>query len=230
MSVTKHTDRMFEAELTELRQKLLTLGGLVEQAIARSVRSLVERETSIAEAVIADDRRVNRLEVDIDDLALRLLALRQPAASDLRFITLALKVVTDLERIGDLAVNVAERAIALNAEPPLKPFIDVPRMAEIAQAMLKDALDAFVAGDASIARQVLSRDSEVDELYHQIFRELLSFMIQDPKTTTRAMAVLFVAKHLERIADHATNVAEMVIFFVEGRDVRHPGSRGVTSE
>jgi phosphate transport system protein len=228
VAVTRHTDRMFEAELTELRQKLLTLGGLVEQAIARSVRSLTERDTSAAEKVIEEDRRINRLEVEVDDLALRLLALRQPAASDLRFITLALKVVTDLERIGDLAVNVAERAIVLNAEPQLKPFIDIPRMAEIAQAMLKNALDAFVAGDAAIARDVLQRDSAVDELYHQIFRELLSFMIQDPRTTTRAMAVLFVAKHLERIADHATNVAEMVIFFVEGRDVRHPGSRSTT--
>jgi phosphate transport system protein len=225
MAGTKHTDRMFEAELSELRQKLLTVGGLVENAISNSVRALVERDTTLAEQVIGEDRRINRLEVEIDELCLRLLALRQPAASDLRFITLALKVVTDLERIGDLAVNVAERAIVLNAEPQLKPFIDIPKMAEIAQSMLKEALDAFVAGDASAARRVMRRDSEVDELYHQIFRELLSFMIEDPQTTTRAMAILFVAKHLERIADHTTNVAEMVIFFVEGRDIRHPGSR-----
>lgn len=220
-----HTDKMFEAELTELRQKLLTLGGLVEQAIGLSVRALAERDTPLAEQVIADDKRINLLEVEIDELCLRLLALRQPAASDLRFITLALKVVTDLERIGDLAVNVAERAAALNAAPALKPYIDIPRMATIAEGMLRMALDAFVASDAAKARAVLERDNEVDELYHGIFRELVEFMTKDPTTTSRAMSVLFVAKHLERIADHATNVAEMVIFFVEGRDVRHPGSR-----
>lgn len=223
-----HTDKIFEAELTDLRQKLLTLGGLVEQAIVSSVRSLAERDSALAKRVVEDDKRVNRLEVEIDEICLRLLALRQPAASDLRFITLALKVVTDLERIGDLAVNVAERAAQLNAKPPLKPYIDIPRMASIAQGMLKDALDAFVAGDATRARAVLERDNEVDDLYHAIFRELLGFMVEDPQTTERAMAVLFVAKHLERIADHATNVAEMVIFFVEGRDVRHPGSRPET--
>ncbi len=224
-----HTDKMFEAELKDLREKLLTLGGLVEQAIVLSVRSLSERDSEMAEGVREADKRVNRLEVEIDELCLRLLALRQPAASDLRFITLALKVVTDLERIGDLAVNVAERALQLNQEPPLKPYVDVPQMAEIAQRMLKDALDAFVAGDASMARAVLRKDEEVDQLYHGIFRELLGFMVEDPQTTPRAMAVLFVAKHLERIADHATNVAEMVIFYVEGRDVRHPGSRRVVT-
>ena len=221
----RHTDKMFEAELQELREKLLTLGGLVEDAIAKAVRSLTERDSSLAQGVIDSDRRVNRLEVEIDELCLRLLALRQPAASDLRFITLALKVVTDLERMGDLAVNVAERAIELNAEPQLKPYIDVPRMATAAQTMLKDALDAFVKSDTQKAREVLDRDNEVDALYHQIFRELLSYMIEDPATTKRATSILFVAKHLERIADHATNLAEMVIFYVEGRDVRHPHSR-----
>ncbi len=222
---TRHTDKIYEAELNELRQKLLTLGGLVEDAIARAVRSLTERNTDLADEVIRDDRRVNRLEVEIDELCLRLLALRQPAASDLRFITLALKVVTDLERIGDLAVNVAERAKELNAQPQLKPYIDVPRMSQAAQSMLKDALDSFVAADTAKARDVLARDDEIDGLYHQIFRELLSYMIEDPSTTQRATAILFVAKHLERIADHATNLAEMVIFYVEGRDVRHPHSR-----
>ncbi len=225
MSPTRHTDRMFEAELTELRQKLLTLGGLVEQAIASSVRALTERNVKLAEEVIEQDKRINVLEVEVDELCLRLLALRQPAASDLRFITLALKIVTDLERMGDLAVNVAERAIQLAEEEQLKPWIDIPKMAELAQGMLKQALDAFVEGDTKRARDVLDRDAQVDELYHQIFRELLTYMLEDPKTTRRAMAILFVAKHLERIADHATNVAEMVIFFVEGRDIRHPRSR-----
>ena len=220
-----HTDKMFEAELKELREKLLTLGGLVEQAIARSVRSLTERDTPLARQVVDDDRRVNRLEVDIDELCLRVLALRQPAASDLRFITLALKIVTDLERIGDLAVNIAERAEQLNTMPPLKPWADIPRMAMLAERMLKQALDAFVAADSASARDVVHADEEVDELYHHVFRELVDMMAQKPEITTRAMNVLFVAKHLERIADHATNVAEMVIFYVEGRDVRHPGSR-----
>lgn len=221
----RHTDRIFAAELKELREKLLTLGGLVEEAILLSVRSLAERDTALARQVIEDDRRVNRLEVEIDEMCLRMLALRQPAASDLRFITLALKIVTDLERIGDLAVNIAERAEELNAEPPLKPYVDVPRMAEIGRNMLETALDAFVAGDAEKAFSVLERDDEVDELYHNVFQKLLAFMRADPSTTQRAMSILFVAKHLERIADHATNVAEMVIFYLSGRDVRHPHSR-----
>lgn len=221
-----HTDKKFEAELTELRQKLLTLGGLVEQAIGLSVRALADRDTPLAQQVIADDRAINLLEVDIDELCIRLLALRQPAASDLRFITLALKVVTDLERIGDLAVSVAERAVALNAAEALKSYVDIPRMAQHAEEMLRMALDAFVASDAAKARAVLERDDSVDELYHSIFRELVQVMTTNPASTPRVMSVLFVAKHLERMADHATNVAEMVIFFVEGRDVRHPRSRG----
>lgn len=220
-----HTDRIFESELNELRQKLLTLGGLVEQAIALSVRSWAERDNTLARRVIDDDRRVNLLEVEIDELCLRLLALRQPAASDLRFITLALKIVTDLERIGDLAVNVAEKAAELNREPPLDGWLDLPRMAELAEGMLKEALDSFVARDADRARGVVTRDNEVDELYHDIFRTLMEQMTRKPEISPRTTALLFIAKHLERIADHATNVAEMVIFFVEGRDVRHPKSR-----
>jgi len=221
-----HTDKAFEAELTELREKLLTVGGIVEQAIVRSVRALAERDSSLAREVIENDRRVNLLEVEIDELSIRMLALRQPAASDLRFITLALKIVTDLERIGDLAVNVAERAIQLNDEAPIRPYVDIPRMATIAEEMLTKALDAFVAGDAAKARAVLAQDDEVDDLYHTVFRELVELMTADSSITPRAMAILFIAKHLERIADHATNVAEMVIYFVEGRDVRHPRSRG----
>lgn len=220
-----HTDKIFESELNELRQKLLTLGGLVEQAISLSVRSWAERNNGLARRVIADDKRVNLLEVEIDELCLRLLALRQPAASDLRFITLALKIVTDLERIGDLSVNVAERAAQLNNEAPFDGQLDLPRMAEIAEAMLKEALDSFVARDANRARAVVARDNEVDDLYHDIFRELIGKMATQPEFTARGTSLLFIAKHLERMADHATNVAEMVIFFVEGRDVRHPGSR-----
>lgn len=222
-----HTHRKYAAELRELREKLLTLGGLVEEAIARSVRSLAERDTALARQVCEDDRRINRSEVEIDELCLRLLALHQPAASDLRFITLAMKVVTDLERIGDLAVNIAERAEELNAIPPLKPWVDIPRMAQLTQRMLKEALDAFVAADAQRARAILASDDEVDELYRKVLRELLDMMAANPAIIPQGMAVLFVAKHLERIADHVTNVAEMVIFYVEGRDVRHPKSRDI---
>lgn len=223
----RHTDKTYQAELTELRHKLLLLGGLVEEAIDRSVRSLAERNVELAQQVVEDDDRINRLEVETDELCLRMLALRQPAASDLRFITLALKIVTDLERMGDLAVNIAERSISLAKEPPLAPYVDIPRMATIAERMLKESLDAFVAGDAAQAWQVVEQDNEVDELYHSIFRELVGFMTSDPETSTRAMSLLFIAKHLERIADHTTNVAEMVIFYVEGRDVRHPKSRDI---
>lgn len=222
-----HTDKIFESELNELRQKLLTLGGLVEQAIGLSVRAWAERNNALASRVIDEDRRVNLLEVEIDEICLRLLALRQPAASDLRFITLALKIVTDLERIGDLAVNVAEIAAKLNDGKPLDGSWDLPQMARIAEAMLKESLDSFVARDADRARAVVAKDNDVDELYHTIFRSLIKQMTQQPEISAQATSLLFIAKHLERIADHATNVAEMVIFFVEGRDVRHPKSRPI---
>lgn len=223
--MSQRIDTTYAAELSELRSRLLTLGGLVEKAIASSVQALADRDTQLAEKVIAEDRRVNMMEVEIDELCVRLLALRQPKASDLRFVTLALKVVTDLERIGDLAVNIANRVIELNTHAVLRPYVDIPRMAVIAEQMLRTVLDAFVASDADKARSVLERDDEVDELYHSLIHEIIELMTTEPDTITRATSVLFIAKHLERIADHATNVAEMVIFLVEGRDVRHPGSR-----
>lgn len=223
--MSQRIDTTFEAEIIELRERLLTLGGLVEQAITSSVRALSERDTALAERVIEEDRRINRMELEIDDLCIRMLALRQPAASDLRFVTLALKVVTDMERIGDLAVNVAHRAKELNAEDALRPYVDIPHLAEAAVGMLRMVLDAFVASDAAKARVVLARDNEVDDRYVAIESEVLELMTQDPSTISRALSSLFVAKHLERIADHATNVAEMVIFYVEGKDVRHPHSR-----
>lgn len=221
--MARHTDKVFESELKGVRSKLLTLGELVQKAIAEAVRALTERNDALADEVIDGDRQVNRLEVEIDELCFRILALRQPAASDLRFITLALKVVTDLERIGDLAVNVAESAKRLNALPPLASLDDLPRMAELAQHMLARVLDAFVDGDAVAAREVLHSDEEVDELYHQRFRRLVSSVKKQPDLAERTMHVLLATRHLERIGDHATNVAEMVIFYVEGRDVRHPG-------
>jgi phosphate transport system protein len=217
----QHTDRHFEESLEQLQGLLLRMGGLVERQIAQAIRSLVERDSNLARQVIEGDREVNRLDIEIDELCLRLLALHQPAASDLRFVATAMKVTVDLERIGDQAVNIAERAIELNQEPPLKPYIDIPRMAEIAGRMIRESLDAFVRRDTELARGVLREDDEVDALTHQVFRELLSYMAEDPRTIGRATRILFVTKYLERIADHATNLAEMVVFMVGGKMIRH---------
>ena len=220
-----HTDKAYEAELTTLREQLLEMGGLVEAAIAGSVRAVVERDASLADQVKQKDRQVNRMEVAIDQACRRILALRQPAASDLRFITTALKIVTDLERMGDLAVNIAERAADLAQAPQLRPLHDLARLAELSEAQLKRALDAFVTGDAGEAEEVLKGDDHLDALYLKIFQELLGLMMEDPRSIRRATSLMFVAKHLERFGDHATNLAEMVIFMVRGTDVRHPKSR-----
>jgi phosphate transport system protein len=222
----EHTSRQYERELEELKDKILLLGGMVEMMIASAMKSLLSRDSDLARSVIASDPRVDAAELEIDHLSLSLLALRQPAASDLRFITTALKIVTDLERIGDLTVNISERAIELNEEPPLKPYIDIPRMASTAAGMVHQALDAFVNRNAAQAREVLARDDGVDRLNVQLFRELLTYMIEDPKSVTRALRITFIAKYLERVADHATNIAQMVIFLTEGLDVRHPGAGG----
>jgi phosphate transport system protein len=219
--MTTHTDRQYEEELSDLRQNILTMGGLVEKQIANAVKALVTRDHVLAETTIKKDAEVNALDVAIDDLCLRLLALRQPAGRDLRFITTALKITTDLERIGDRAVSISERALELENEPPLKPYIDIPRMAEISLGMLRSSLDSFVREDPELALTVCRSDDEVDMLNGQIFRELLSYMIEDPATITRAMRILFVSKYLERIADHATNIAEMVVFMVKGQSIRH---------
>jgi phosphate transport system protein len=220
--MTEHTSRQYERELRELGDKILFLGGTVEEMIARAMQSLVERDSDLARRVIESDRTVDSAELEIDHMSLNLLALRQPAASDLRFITTALKIVTDLERIGDLAVNIAERALELNQEPPLKPYIDIPRMTQLVSDMVHKSLDAFVKRDVAQARSVLGADDAVDKLNVQIFRELLTYMIEEPKNITRALRITFIAKYLERIGDHATNISQMVIFMSEGRDVRHP--------
>jgi phosphate transport system protein len=227
-SKKQHTDKSFDTELDGLRAKLLTLGGKVESEIAAGVRALIERDSKLAEDVIGADREVNVLEVEIDETCRRLLALRQPAASDLRFITTALKIVVDLERIGDLAVNIAERSIDLNQSPPLRPVHDLVKLAELCQKQVRAALDSFVDADADKAALVIKDDELVDALYHTLFNELLGLMMEDSKNIRRANSLMFVAKHLERLADHATNVAEMVIFMVKGKDVRHPHSRGLT--
>jgi phosphate transport system protein len=223
--MTTHTDKAYEAELRALRDRLLAMGGLVEKAIGASVRSIIERDAVMAEQVKTRDREINRMEVEIDGACRRLLALRQPAASDLRFITTALKIVVDLERMGDLAVNVAERALDLQQAPPLGPMHDLARIADLAEAQLKRALDAFVTGDVEKAEEVMGADDLIDALYLKIFNDMVLVMMEDPKNIRRATSVMFAAKHLERFADHATNVAEMVVFMVRGKDIRHPKSR-----
>lgn len=217
----EHISAIFDSELDELRTMLLAMGGKVEMMISGSVKALVDRNTPLAERIIAMDHEVNHLEVTIDEKCLELLALRQPIARDLRFITLALKIVTDLERIGDKCANIAKRSRELNTELPLKPYIDIPRMAHWTEVMVKEALDAFVRSDADLAEKVCKDDTFVDEINDQIQRELLTFMIEDPNTISRSMKLNYVAKSLERIADHATNIAEMVIFMVKGKDIRH---------
>ena len=211
----------FEEELQGLKNRLLTMGALVEERVHQAVRALIDRQLEEAEQVIRSDQDVNTLQIEIDDRCLKLLALQQPIATDLRLITAAMKINADLERIGDQAVNIAENVIKLLPQAPLKPLIDIPRMAELAEKMTRDALDAFVRKDPDLARNVLQRDDEVDNLKDQVFRELLTYMMADPGTIQRALALILISRNLERIADHATNIAEDVIFLVEAKDVRH---------
>ncbi|HCZ12538.1 MAG TPA: phosphate transport system regulatory protein PhoU [Nitrospiraceae bacterium] len=212
---------ILDAELMHLKELVLKMGAMVEGSIRDSVNALVERNDELANVVIERDHQVNTLDVQIDEECIRLLALMQPMAGDLRFITTAMKITTDLERMGDNAVNIAERALELNKEPILKPYIDIPNMSRIAQGMTRDALDAFVRRDKKLATEVIMRDDEVDDLKYGIFEELISYMVKDSNTVSRAMRVSFVAQYLERIADHATNIAEMVIYLVAGKIIRH---------
>jgi len=213
---------IFDEELRTLKEKVLKLGYMVEAAIRDSVKSVVERNSDLANEVITRDHLINALEVKIDEECIRLIALRQPMAIDLRFITTAMKITTDLERMGDLAVNIAERAIELNEEPQLKPFVNIPKMAEITQAMVRDALEAFVKGcPAELPYEVIKRDDEVDDLTVKNFDELLTLMLKDPKIIPLAVKRTYIAKYLERIADHATNIAEMIIYLCKGKMIRH---------
>jgi phosphate transport system protein len=197
------------------------MGGYVESAIHRSVRALVDRDPELARQVLRDEARINQMEIEIDNLTTRLFALRQPMARDLRFLTAAMKINTDLERMGDLAVNIAQRALSLVAQTPVKPLIDIPRMAQLVESMLLRVLDAFVKGDAEEATGVLTADDEVDALRDSVYQELVAYMQKDPSTVPAAVDLIFVARNLERIADHATNIAEDVVFLVKGVDVRH---------
>jgi phosphate transport system protein len=211
----------FQEELELLKTRLLEMGGLAEDRVRMAVRALVERDMASLETVLVSDEAINRLHIEIDDRCLKLLALHQPMAVDLRAIVSAVKINTDLERVGDLAINIAEAALRYLQHPPVKELIDIPRMAALAQGMLRDALDAFVSRDQTLARQVLDRDDELDALKTQVFRSLLEHMTTDPDTIQPALDLVLISRHLERIGDHATNVAEDVIFMVSARDVRH---------
>ncbi len=210
-------------ELVELKEKVLYMGSLVESAIKDSVRALLDRDEELARKVIEQDHKVNAFDVEIDEDCIRLIALRQPMGGDLRFLTTAMKITTDLERMGDLAVNIAQRSLKIKGETILTPFVDIPRMREIAQGMTRDALDAFVNRDKKLAMDVIMRDTKIDDLKHTTLSELMMYMTEDPSRICWAMQMSFVAQYLERIADHATNVAEMVVYLVEGRIMRHVG-------
>jgi len=219
--------RHFQEELEQLKTRLLEMGGLAEENVRIAVKGLVERDHDLIDKVMVGDEPLNSLHIEIDNRCFTLLALYQPMAADLRTIVSAVKINTDLERVGDLAVNIAEAARRYASHAPVKKLIDIPRMASIAQSMLRDALDAFVRRDLDLARRVLNEDDKLDALKTQIFRELLTYMLQDPATIEPALDLILVSRHLERIGDHATNVAEDVIFIVSARDVRHHAGEGI---
>jgi len=214
-------ERHFHHDLEILKAELLRMGGLAEAIVQKSVEALRQRDVALAEAVVQDDRAIDRLEVDIEHHCIDLLARQQPMAVDLRFILAALKISNDLERVGDHAVNIAGSALRLGSAPPVKPLIDIPRMADLALGMLKDALDAFVRKDSATAREILTRDDTVDDLNRQIHRELIGYMVENPSIISRALELILVARNLERVADLATNVAEELVFFTEARIVKH---------
>ena len=215
--VTRH----FQEELELLQQRLLSMGGLAEERMCDSVKAVAQREPALVERILTGDEPINALHIEIDDRCFKLLALHQPMAADLRAIVAAVKINSDLERVGDLAVNIAEAGKRYLQHPPVKPLIDIPRMGQIAQRMLRDALDAFVRRDVQLAQSVLTADDELDALKTQIFRELLTFMLSEPSTIEPALDLILISRHLERIGDHATNIAEDVIFMVSAKDVRH---------
>ena len=221
MQERQHTSKQYEQQLRALKEKLLLIGYKAETAIADATRALVDRQPSLAQRVVDEDDQVDQLELEIDDLCFEILAREQPVASDLRFITTAMKIVGDIERIGDNGVNIARRALEIMKEPELKPIIDVPVAAAAAQRILKQSLDAFVNSDAELAKRVIEGDRYIDDVCEQMLRELLTYMFEDPTTISRALRLIFVARNLERVGDHAANIAEMVIFLVEGHDIRH---------
>ena len=214
-------ERRLDHDLDRVRHSLLRMAGMVENMVAKATQALLERNAPLCAEVIAGDRAVDHLEMEIDELCHSILGRKQPAAVDLRFLVAVMKINSDLERIGDSAVNIAQSVEQLVDQPPLKPYIDLPHLSELVQTMVRQSLDALVNRDTALATSVLASDDAVDGLYKQLFRELLTYMIEDPRTVTRALHLLLISRNLERIADHATNIAEDVIYYVEGRDVRH---------
>ena len=214
----------FTEEMSKLKETILAMASHAESAVSRGMRALVERDDALALKVQEDDNIIDQFEIEIDDIALHLL-LKAPLASDLRFTTIAMKISQNLERVGDEAVTIARRAVEVNAEPPLKPYVDLPRMTTMAVDMLRESIVAFVNQDADTARAIVPRDKEVDKLNRQLHRELSSFMVENPATISRALALMVVSKCLERIADHATNIAEQVVFLLEAIDIRHTGNK-----
>lgn len=214
-------ERHFDEELKNLKERLLYMARLAQNMISDSVKALVEQKEDIIDQVYKNEDEINLLQIEIDDKAIKMMALHQPAAVDLRVLVTAIKINSELERMGDQAINICQATKELLKQPLLKPLIDIPRMAEISSQMVKDSLDAFVQQDAKLAKSVCERDDEVDNLKDQIFRELLTYMMSDPNTISRAMDLILISRHLERIADHATNISEEVIFMVQGKDIRH---------
>ena len=214
-------ERHFDRDLNLLKEKLITMAGLTESNIQLSIKILVERNETSQGLISQQEQKINALQVEIDNFCLKLLALHQPVAFDLRFITSAMRISAELERIGDQAVNITQSALELIQQPLLKPLVDIPKMAALVQSMVKDSLDSFVRQDSVLARDILKRDDQIDNYKEQIFRELLTFMLQDPTTISRALQLILISRHLERIADHSTNIAEDVVYLVEGIDIRH---------
>jgi phosphate transport system protein len=225
MAESRHTSRQYEQELREIKDGLIYIGALTEKAIDGAMRSLLERDSGLARKVVEGDAEIDSRDTELEERCIRLLALRQPAARDLRFITTAIKIDGHLERIGDMAVNIAEKAIILNELPQLKPYIDLPRMAEITRKMIRESLDAMMDGNLDLANEVREDENTVDALNDQIFRELLTFMLEDTRTIHRAVIIMQISKNLERIADHAKGIADMVIYMVTGQSVRHQFQR-----
>jgi phosphate transport system protein len=217
----RHTSSHYEKELQEIKNGLIFLGALTEKAIQAAIKSLTERNSDIARKVIAADDEIDKLDAELEERCIKILALRQPTAIDLRFITTAIKITGHLERIGDMAVNIAERAIQLNDEPQLKPYMDLPRMADIVAEMIKNSLDSFIRSDLSMAEKVRQAEQVTDDLNEQIFRELLTFMMEDSHSIHRCLMIMQVSKNMERIADHAKGIADMVTYMVTGECVRH---------
>ena len=224
MEEKKHTSREYERELQEIREGLLYVGALTERALERGEQALMERNSDLAREIICQDEQIDRLDVELEEKCIRLLALRQPAARDLRFITTAIKITGHLERIGDMAANIAEKVLILNDLPRIKPYIDLPRMVEISRGMIRKSLDAMVREDVGLAMKVREEDAVIDQLNDQVFRELLTFMMEDPHKIQVCLYIMQISKSLERIADHAEGIADMVIYMVTGRTMRHQSS------